>query len=374
MKNTLLKVLAVADPAVVVYADKKLNLLSEFNKEVQFDIVPWEQYYNTMLDVFAGNAYYDIIMIAGHLWMRDFIEKGYLAPIQFKDEDILPVIAQEMKYKGKTYLSPSFCDGHMIVYRKSIIKNKLGKLFGDVITPEEYIYSAHIIGNTDEMSAVAMKAHQSEIFTDALPFLRMNDNDIFDANSNNLICNNDSIIKGLEYYCNLKKYAIKYTDTYSNHEIAYAIQKKKVAMAVTWSGQLGVVFDENCIDPQDLGFATFNTAWNVTWSFAISSNSTNKEKANELIKYLRSPKVDKIAGEYSGAPVRRKSYVDGMDKFPWYSCQLKMIENAKPLPKVDNLAIKISVLYEEIAKAFAGKKTSAEAMSDAQVKINQISK
>lgn len=372
MNNTVIKVLAVADPAVEVYVDKRLNILSKFDEEVQFDVVPWAEYYDTMMNVFAGKAFYDVIMVAGHLWLRDFVDNGYLAPIELEEEDILPTIAQELKYNSKTYLSPSFCDGHMIVYRKSILQERYGRLFSNVITPAEYLNAAVKIEGNENMSAVAMKAHQSEIFLDALPFLRMRGHDIYDEYTLAAICDNADIISNLEKYCELKKYAPIDTDTYGNEQIANAIQKKKTAMAVTWSGQLGVVYNDECIEKEDLGFATFNTAWNVTWSFAISANSKNKEKANELLRFLRSPEIDKIAGAHSGAPVRKQSYIDGMDEFPWYACQLHMIEHAKPIPNIKAAGSKNGVFYEEIANAFAGKKTSAKAMVDAQVRINQI--
>jgi multiple sugar transport system substrate-binding protein len=277
-----------------------------------------------------------------------------------------------MKYKNKTYLSPSFCDGHMIVYRKSIVKEKVGKLFDEVITVQEYITAAAKIGGNPPMSAVAMKAHPSEIFTDALPFLRMNGQDVYDDKTLVTTCDLPGIIQGLEKYLELKNYAPDDTDTYGNEQIAEAIQKKNTAMAVTWSGQLGVIYNDDCLDKEDLGFATFNTAWNVTWSFAISSNSENKEKANKLLRFLRSPEIDRIAGEHSGAPVRRQSYLEGMNQYPWYSCQLHMIENAKPIPSIEAAGDKNGVLYEEITNAFSGSKSALEAMKDGCKRINQI--
>ncbi len=370
--DRVVKVLAVADPAVSVYVDKKFKILDKFDGDVQFDVVPWAKYYSTMMDVFAGKAFYDVIMVAGHLWLRDFVESGYLIPIEFEEEDILPGIVQEIKYKEFTYLSPSFCDGHMIVYRKKILQEKYGKLFDEVITPHEYIQAAINVAYNDQMAAVAMKAHQSEIFTDALPFLRMGGQDVYDKNTFKVNCNNSNVINGLKSYCVMKKLAPKDTDTYGNEEIAEAIQKKKAAMAVTWSGQLGVVYNEDCEDKEDLGFATFDTAWNVTWSFAISSNSKNIEKANELLRYLRSPEVDLIAGAHSGAPVRRNSYTDGMNKYPWYSCQLRMLENAQPIPCIKSAGDKNGILYEEIANAFTGAKPPELAMEDAERKINEI--
>jgi multiple sugar transport system substrate-binding protein len=368
----MLKVLAVADPAIKVYVDENLNLLKDFPETVDFNVVPWAQYYTTMQDVFAGKADYDVIMVAGHLWMADFVEKGYLAPIELEKEDILPVILQEMKYKNKFYLSPSFCDGHMIVYRKSILKEKLGKTFDMVITPEEYIDAAAGLGSSRTSGVIAMKAHPSEIFTDALPFLRMGGKDVYNEKTLEVMCNEESIIKGLEAYCGLRKYAFPDTDTCGNEEIALAIQHKRAVMAVTWSGQLGVVYNENCEDKEDLGFTTFSTAWNVTWSFAISAGSRKKEKANELLRFLRSPEIDAIAGAHSGAPVRRQSYLEGKDKFPWYECQLSMIEKAEPLPNMLLAGDKNGVFYEEIAEAFGGRKSSAKAMEDAKRRIDRM--
>ncbi len=360
MNDNMLKVLAVADPAVMVYTDKKLDILKNFKYKVQFDVFPWEKYYSTMLDVFNGKAYYDIVMVAGHLWKRDFIEKNYIQPIEFEDEDILPAIAQEMKYNGKAYLSPSFCDGHMIVYRKSMTEKK----FDNIITPQEYADFAknHII---------AMKAHPSEIFTDALPFLRMNGQDVYDENYK-AVCASEEIVKGLEVYCELKKHSLENTEAFGNGGIAEIIRNKKVTAAVTWSGQLGTVFNESCIEPDDLAFSTFSTAWNVTWAFAVSSSCKNQAEANELLRFLRSPEIDSLAGSLSGAPIRKQSYLNGMKKYPWYECQLEMIENAKPLPDMTSAGDKNGIFYEEISNAFSGKKTPLQAMTDAEARINKI--
>lgn len=40
---------------------------------------------------FNGEADYDIVMVAGHLWLRDFVEKDYLAELNYDFEDIVPV-------------------------------------------------------------------------------------------------------------------------------------------------------------------------------------------------------------------------------------------------------------------------------------------
>ncbi len=363
-----LKVLAVADPAVMAYVDQKL--MDKFPIAVKMDILPWSEYYSTMMQVFEGKAYYDIIMVAGHLWKRDFVEKGYLTPITYEEEDILPVIAKEMKFKGKQYLSPSFCDGHIIVYRKSVIKEVLGKEFGETVTPQEYYEAAKKL--SDAGYFIAMKADESEIFTDALPFLRMEGIDVYDTTTELIQCDKEEIVNGLEKYVGLKKFAFNDTDTYGNEEVAKKLQSKEAAMGVTWSGQMGSVMSDDCIEKEDLGFATFSTAWNVTWSFAISSASKNIALAEELLQFLRSKEIDQKAGSVSGAPVRKESYLSFMEVYPWYRCQLAMFENAKLLPDLLRAGDKNGILYHQIALVLAGKKSPNEAMLDAKREIMKL--
>lgn len=371
MLQAELRVLAVADPAVECYLDKELGILAGYDGNVVFHIVPWKDYYSMMMEVFAGKSCYDIVMVAGHLWICDFVENGYLSEIEFEDEDILPVIAKEMRYRGKAYLSPSFCDGHMIVYRKSLLKQVLGKVPDRVIAPQDYIEMAKAYTAACGNRSVAMKADGSEIFTDALPFLRMYGGDVYDADGA-AACVNDGVVKGLQSYVELKSCALEGTECFGNGEIAAAIREKRAAMAVTWSGQLGAVCGEGCLEPEDLGFSTFSTAWNVTWSFAVCSGCKQKEAANAFLRYLRSPQIDRKAGRKSGAPVREASYLKEADSCPWFDVQQEMIKLAEPLPVISGAGNKNSVFYKRISEAFAGKKTAKEAMADAKREIDAM--
>lgn len=370
-----LRILAVADPAVKVYVDEKYNILGQFkdkDTQIVFDIVPWETYFSTMINAFEGNENYDIVMVAGHLWLADFVSKGYLAPIDYAFEDILPVIANEMQYEGTTYLSPSFCDGHMVVYRKSILEKVLGKLPSEVMYIDEFIEIASKLKAANVPNVLALKAHQSEILLDALPYLRSSGLDVYSEDDSGVVCHIDKMIDALESYLSLREFAPKDTYAYSNEEIRQLLAYKKVAMAATWSGQLGVVL-QDCLEQEDLGFATFDTAWNVTWSFAVTNTSQNKQKAEVFLTYLRSKQVDKLAGEYSGAPVRRINYIEGSERFPWYKVQLEMIENyAKPFINVLRAGEKNDILYEEIHNAFTNKKSAAEALLNAKNRIDSI--
>ncbi|MDO5558027.1 MAG: hypothetical protein Q4F95_00350 [Oscillospiraceae bacterium] len=366
----VIKVLAVADPAVRAYTDTRLNLLGEFPYPVQFDVFPWDVYYKTMCDVFEGKEYYDVIMAAGHLWKRELVQNNNIVPINFNRNEIAESIGNEMYYNGNAYLSPSFCDGHMILFSKSIFEKENIHFSGMIIKPQEYIDAAeklHKAGYT-----IPMKAAKSEIFTDALVFMRMYGKDVYDSETHEIQCDSEEVISGLEKYLSLREYAFENTYTFGNDEVAKALRDGTSPLGVTWSGQMGVVLDSGCKCRDDFGFATFDTAWNVTWSFAVTEKSTQKEKADRLLEFLRSRNVDKKAGAVSGAPVRVFNYISGMKDYPWYDCQLKMIQNAKPLPDIKNAGDKNACLYDEIYNAFIGRKMAAQAMKDAAAAIRNL--
>lgn len=382
--ENVLKVLAVADPAVFVYTDPKYAIVDSFNNNnnvtVDFNIVPFEKYYETMMAVFAGKEHYDIVMVAGHLWVKDFVNQGYLAEVEYPTtneydrEDVIDVIAKEMLVNGKPYLYPSFCDGHILLYRKSIVESVLGSSLSEAIDTNTILSLASRCDHVDNMRGIAMKAHQSEIFLDFLPYLRNEGIDAFDAENHTPTFNNEKGVLALEKYISLKNYAPEATHTYGNDEVREAFQQKKVALAVTWGGQLGVVLNNRCIDIQDVGFAAIKTAWNVTWSFAISNRSTNKTLANEFLAYLTSSEVDRIIGGYAGSPVRRSTYVTDSQKYNWYDVHLKIIEEyAKPLPMMDKAGEKTSPLYEQIYEAFICKKSVSDALMEAEDKVKRVS-
>lgn len=363
MKENTIKVLAVDDPAIKGYVNPEYKILADYKHNVVFDILPWERYYPTMLEAFAGKADYDIVMVAGHLWLRELVEKKYLSPIPSIEEELVEGLHKDLIYEGKTYLSPSFFDGHLIVYRKSMFQEP----WQEVISPSEYIQK---VKGLSGKARIAMKAAPSEIFTDALPYLRMFGKDVYEEASHEIQCADSKVVQGLEAYRQLRQCALENTNVFGNDEIAVSIKEKRVAAAVTWSGQMGVIYQEDCLDKEDLGFATFNTAWNAVWSFGINTKSQQKEDCVELLQYLRSFAVDRMVSKISGTPLHKKTYEEV--NYPWYPCQLKMVALAKPLPFISNGGSKNPVLYEEITKVFNQEKTAQQGMLDAERRIKSL--
>lgn len=381
--NRTLKVLAVGDPAVYAYVDERFSIIENFNREndatVEFTIVPWDEYYEKMMRVFEGEQKYDIVMVAGHLWLNDFVAKGYLAEVtppetnDYDRDDILHVIAEEMKIDGRTYLYPSFCDGHILLYRKSIVKDAIGTVLPEAVTTDRILEVAKQCHGWNGMNGIAMKAAQSEIFTDFLPYLRNEDVDAFNEQDHSPTFNNDKGRRALEKYITLKSYAPEHTYSFGNDEVRESFQKKESALAVTWGGQLGVVLTDECLDLEDVGFAAIKSSWNVTWSFGINATSEKQELSNQFLAYLSSKEIDQIIGGYAGSPVRRSTYEKDSDKYPWYRVHLQLIETyAKPLPSMENAGEKTGPLYQGIYEAFTGNKEVAEALDEAEEQISKI--
>ncbi len=381
--NKRLKVLAVGDPAVYAYTDERYSIIEGFEKgneaTVEFSIVPWDEYYGMMMDTFAGKHEFDIVMVAGHLWLKDFVQKGYLAEIsapetmEYDQEDILRVIADEMKIDGKTYLYPSFCDGHILLYRKSIVKESMGIELPEAVNTDTIFSIARRCDGRQGMRGIAMKAAQSEIFTDFLPFLRNEGIDAFDEVTHAPVFNQEKGRIALEKYMALKEYAPKNTHLYGNDEVRESFQKKETALAVTWGGQLGAVLTDECLELEDVGFSAIKTSWNVTWSFGINAKSENQELANQFLAYVTSKNVDRIIGGYAGSPVRKSTYEKDSSQYPWYPVHLQLIlKYAKPLPSMENAGEKTAPLYQAIHEAFTEKKSVAEALDEAEDKILQI--
>lgn len=328
-----LRILAVGDPAVYGYIEPSFKIIENYEMNegvnIDFHIVDFKSYYEELMSTFSSYTY-DIVMIAGHLWLPEMVEKGYLKPLKLvKDLDIIESIQNEMTYKGKTYLVPSFCDGHMLVYRKSMINHQMSSY----ISIKDFIMNVHA---NHHRPKIALKAHPSELFLDVLPYIRAFHGPLFDEN-NHLSINGKFMLDGLKTYKQMLLLAPIDTQTFDNEKILKHIQLKKVPYAVTWGGQLGRIYTDECIDKDDLGFARLDESWNVTWSFGIPHNTHQTDKALNFMTYLVSPEVDRKIGGYSGNPVRRSTYILDDDKYPWYKTLLQMLDGVKRLPNHPNL-------------------------------------
>ena len=129
------RVLAVGDPAVYTYTSSEHSIVDQWSREtgveLDFSILAWPDYYSKLMNSLqSDNSEYDIVMIPGHLWLDDFVARGYLKPLddyvdsllqEYDYNDLIPSVRKELLSNGSTYLVPSFTDGHILFYRKDKI-------------------------------------------------------------------------------------------------------------------------------------------------------------------------------------------------------------------------------------------------------------
>lgn len=274
---SILKVLAVGDPAVYAYTDPRYSIIDTYNRakemHVHFKIVPWVDYYAMMMEALEGKSDFDIVMVAGHLWLKDFIKKGYIAEVNdpkhqsYNEVDIMEEIRNEVTFEGKPYLYPSFCDGHILLYRKSLAEQAFGGKLPDVIDTDTIISLAEKLHGQDGMSGISLKAHESEIFLDFLPFLRNEGIDAFDGKSVRPSFNQEKGVQALNKYLSLRKFAPEDSHTYGNDEVRKAFQEKRSALAITWGGQLGFVMDDR--QPRERGCWFYDHSYGVECNLGI---------------------------------------------------------------------------------------------------------
>ncbi len=346
-----INILAVNDPAVYAYIDETKGFLKEIEKElnidINFEVFPFEKYYDQLMEAFE-NHFYDIVMVAGHLWLSSFVQKGYLLPIGSKeevevDQDIIKSISEEMFYKGQQYLMPSFCDGHLLTYRKSVLRKELPAS----ISVSQVLEEVQHLESAQSMTPIVLKAHPSELFLDILPYLRAEGCEPFSEDGKPQI-NTINCKKGIEKYMSLASYGPIVLSLYDNDRVREAIQKKKCVFAVTWGGQMGAVMDERCIDSDDIGFAALKESWNVTWSFGINNMTENNSLAIEVMKRLTVPKIDREVGKICGNPTRLSNFEADKDIYSWYPLAKEMITTARPIPSFPLLADFIGIMTEAL--------------------------
>jgi multiple sugar transport system substrate-binding protein len=370
-----INILAVNDPAVKAYTNRQDKLAERIGKTlditVNIEVVEFADYYGRLMEAFKDSLY-DIVMVAGHLWLPAFVEKGYLAPIEFDNndtydyEDVIATIRSEMSVKGQQYLLPSFCDGHMVLYKKEKMKFK-----DKHPTTIQEITKALEKYAAKPFKPFVLKAHESELFLDFLPYLRSFGVEPF-AEDGTPQFNQEDGIRALKRYKYMVEFAGEDSLEYGNVEVMKRLQQDLCYVGLTWGGQLGAVMGEGCMNPDSWSFSYPETPWNVTWSFGINHNSLQQALATQVLMELTSKAVDLKVGRICGNPTRESSFEADRRKYPWYPAVKEMFSQSKPLASFSKLPDAIGVVTGELRQAILGVKSPEEALQHAEEKVNSL--
>jgi multiple sugar transport system substrate-binding protein len=370
-----ISILAVNDPAVQAYVDPDINIIKEIESalhcQLSIDIIDFVDYYDRLMQAFETGDY-DIVMVAGHLWLASFIEKGYLSPIEIQPsasydyEDVLKRIREEMCYQGQQYLLPSFCDGHMVLYRRPAFV----EAFNTVVTPMDIQLTLEKEFDKT-LAPFVLKAHPSEVFLDVLPYFRAYDVEPFDAKGQPTF-NTQAGYQAVKSYKAMLQYCPSETLSYGNDEVKKALQEKACTIGITWGGQLGAVMNHQCIDPETIAFSVLKKPWNVTWSFGLNHKSQKQDLAVAVMQLLTIKEIDREVGRICGNPTRYANFDEDRKHYSWYTQVQHMIENYVPLSSFPQLPEAIEIVTRALTDILEDKVTVEQGLSSADQELRGI--
>lgn len=365
-----IKILAVNDPAVNAYLHEADNGITKMWEEqnhmkVIIDIVEWSLYKDTLDQVLQGHdGTFDIIMNPGNFWLPELAEGKLIVPLDryltdYDLDGIMDSILDEMRYNDRIYMLPSFSDGHILFYRKDILKDKGIIEDKHSISIQELLELVQRLEN--DKPVIALKSDVSEILLDFIPFLWERGVELTDKPP--YFSDEEKTLLALRDYLAFKPYCPNGIEQCGNQEVKKAIQKGEVAIGISWGAQAADILNpkENPY-AENIDFMTYENPCNTTWGFAVASNSREKEASVSYLKFITNEANDKQVGRISGGPVRKTTYQDADEQHfcPWYDVQFEMLKKARNIPKSVEFAQISFRLYSLLHHLFTGKITSEQ--------------
>lgn len=374
----MIKILGPNDPALEALSE---SIKENPGLECELTIVAWENYRAKLDETLASSEpKFDAVCIPGHIWLPQLANDGLLKPFDgllrnippsvlknYDASDVFPSIREECQFTGadgvsKQFVMPLFTDGHIVFYRSDLVS------LPEVIAPSQWHTYLQALTLPDGVHPFAMKAHNSEIFLDFLPYFWDFGAQLWDDKGNALF-NSEAGAKALDYYASLRKYCPGNTDTFGNGEILDAINTGKVAIITSWGGQAAGIFDnKNNTNAASIKTAALQNAWNATWGVTIPAKAKDEKAAQTLavLMQLMGKDGDAKVTRIAGSPVRISSYSEQeKQKYPWLHSQQALLENCRMLPVDPAFGAYLDGLYSGVYKTFTGKESATSALADA---------
>ncbi len=266
-----------------------------------------EQLYSYVLnDSVLRSGSYDLCMVDGS-WVAEYVAEGVLADIGELgctiDDDIIPATASICVQDGKTYLLPYYGNVTVLMYNSRTAK-KVG-------------YTPECIYSLDDLLDMCNKTFangnggfayrgdtENNVVVDFLPILCAFGGWVVDENNKPTV-NTETFKKAMNYYLQL----IATEKPHSKESIIKGLEYGTVSATVGWPGWY------KAGEEQEMEYTAFpgrvtdsSPTYNCNiygiWTLGIPENSTNKELAGELLKYLMDPEAQRASVLDGGVPCR----------------------------------------------------------------------
>ncbi len=307
------------------WTDQVLKIIDQFKEatgiEVNIEEVSPEDQLNNKLSVesAAGGKTLDAFMTRPLQEGIIFQKNGWYHPIgdfaekdaDYDVNDLFAGAREILTFDGKLYGIPLIAERFILYYRKDLFEAQGIKV---PETLEELEAAAKKIQeNNKGMVGIASRGQQSPAVTAFSNYLHGFGGDFI--KDGKAVINSPESVKGFQFYGDLlRNYGPKGVVNMSWPEAAAVFSQGNAGMYTDADGIYNAVVDpEKSVIADKIGFAVFpagparQTPYNVcSWALGMGANSSNKEAAWELIKWLTS-KDNSIHMLKSGITVARSS-------------------------------------------------------------------
>lgn len=326
------------------------------------------------------------------VWTAEFAAKQYIDPLPTDELDMdkfLPATVDSAKYFNKLYAVPYTSDGALFYYRKDLLK-KAG-ISGPPKTWSEMKSDCAKIKKLPEGKNITCYGGQFQKYEGMVVNFAETVNgaggSIVSKDGKKVTVDSPEAKKGLDFLADGFKSGMmsKGEFTWKEEESRRAFQQGKVAFLRNWpyvhekfaakdgSSKVNGKFDVSPIPGADGTGVSSLGGHNL----GINKYGKNKGTALGFIKFMTSDKEEKKRLDNTSlAPTVKSIYSDKklQKKYPYLPVLLKSIEHAKPRPKVVEYGDASKAIQDAVYPALQGKKSSKEALSEAQKNLKPLVK
>lgn len=332
------------------------------------------------LDSRASSGAFDLVMLDDP-WIPEFAKAGVLCNLTQNgysdDSDFVKTsldIGKEPYAKGDTYALP-FAGNVTLLFFNQEVLNSLGYKSAPDNWDEVYKIAKKAQEN-GKLGYVVRGQQGNPIVGDYMPLLWAFGGDVFDDNWQVTVDTPEGLAS-LNLYLELAKTGANY----EKNDIVSSVAKGNAAMALGWpswfisgsdtAAAYAVIPGKVSADSKEYSAGVIGN-----WMMGVTANTTHKDLAIELLKYLTSSEVQKAAADKGAVPTRVSVFNDKdlSAKYPFYKTLLVGTQNSKVRPRTELWGEIENVYGIELSNALSGTKSVKQALVDAQKAIEKVMK
>ncbi|WP_029323976.1 extracellular solute-binding protein [Butyrivibrio sp. AE3004] len=364
-----------------VYSDAIKSCIVKFetNNQVICDVLELgeDELHSAILDD-SENAegQYDLCMVDGS-WMAEMTGRDVLLNLSEEgyelDDDIIKATKAICYKDGNVYLAPYYGNVTVLLFNKKVI-DQAGFSPEQITSLEDIKKICTAAKNKGNLGFMYRGDSPNNYVVDFLPILRSYGGWVVDENNNPTI-NTKEFKNALIFYMDL----IDTGKAESRDSLIMAIANGAAAMAVGWPGWYTPTARSSSDYIAITGKVTndseeYNANVYGIWTVGIPKNSTKKDLAILLLKYLMDPEVQKGTIEYGGVPCRYSSLTDEevIKENPPFKAVFKALENGVYRPVMEEWPDFYTILGNKMELIINGEKGIDEGLNEAQAELEEM--